>query len=253
VLTAVAFTLVYLVVPNRAGELRHAAIGGCLAAVMFELMKRGFAIYIAKVPSYTLVYGAFATIPIFLVWIYLSWVVTLLGAVIAAALPDLHVLRERTAAPAGTQFHDALRILRVLVRAQALARTLRTREVIAGARVPREAGERLLEQLAAAGWAVRVVGDRWTLACSPDHVTIAQVYDRLVLAAAGPWRAGDTVLDGVVERAAAAASRAMDVPLRSLMEEDRGAKRETDGPQRPAGAGRQDEPGPRAAGAAAER
>jgi len=219
-LTAVAFTLVYLIVPNRRVELRHAAIGGCIAAVMFELMKRGFALYIGRVPSYTLVYGAFATIPIFLLWIYLSWVVTLLGAVIAATLPDLRVLRDRAGSPAGAQFRDALEVLRALVRAQGEARAPRTREVIAAAGVPRESGEPLLEDLAAAGWAARVVGDRWTLACDPDAVTLAQVYERLVFAppAAGQ---GDVALDGVMARAAAGAGAALGLPLRSLAEPER--------------------------------
>ena len=219
VLAAVAFTLVYLVVPNRAIELKHAAVGGVAAAVMFELMKRGFALYIGKVPSYTLVYGAFATIPIFLIWIYLSWVVTLLGAVIAASLPDFHVLRDAATARPGKSFRDALGILRVLVRAQAAARTPRTREVVAEAHVPRDAAERLLEELLAAGWIARVVGDRWTLACDPDQVTIAQVYERLVLAA-GAWHGADEVLDGVMERAATSASRAIGAPLRTLVDEE---------------------------------
>jgi membrane protein len=254
-LTAVAFTLVYLVVPNRPVQLRHAAIGGCLAALMFELTKRGFAVYVSKVPSYTLVYGAFATVPIFLLWIYLSWVVALLGAVIAAALPDLHVLRQRTAAPAGTQFRDALEILRVLVRAQAGARTPRTREVLAEARVPREAGERLLEEFAAAGWAARVVGDRWALACDPDQVTIAQVHERLVLAAASAWRGSDAVLDGVMERAATATGRAIGVPLRTLVEEVGAAsgKPEEEGAQHPQRVGRHGEPASRAVGSVVER
>lgn len=254
-LTALAFTLAYLVVPNRPVQLRHAAVGGCLAALMFELMKRAFAIYISKVPSYTLVYGAFATIPIFLLWIYLSWVVALLGAVIAAALPDLHVLRSRTAAPAGVQFRDALEILRVLVRAQMAGRTPRTREVFAEAHVPREGGERLLDELAAAGWVARVVGDRWTLACDPDHVTLAQVYERLVLAAAGTWRGADAFLDDVMERAAAGAGRAIGMPLRSLLDEDGGPSGK--GVEDPAPAqkraGRQEEPAPRAVGSGAER
>jgi membrane protein len=254
-LTALAFTLVYLVVPNRPVQLRHAAIGGCLAALMFELMKRGFAIYIAKVPSYTLVYGAFATVPIFLLWIYLSWVVALLGAVIAAALPDLYVLRRRTAGPPGAQFRDALEILRVLVRAQVAARTPRTREVFAEAHVPRESGERLLEELAAAGWVARVVGDRWTLACDPDHVTLAQVYERLVLSASGTWRESDAVLDGVMERAAAGAGRAIGMPLRTLVEEGGGpsGEREADSAPLQKRAGRQDGPAPRAVGSAVER
>ncbi len=235
-LSAVAFTLVYLVVPNRRVELRHAAVGGCVAAVMFELMKRGFAFYIGKVPSYTLVYGAFATIPIFLLWIYLSWVVTLLGAVIAAALPDLHVLRDRTGAPAGAQFRDALEILRALVRAQAGGRTPRTREVIVEARVTRESGERLLEELAAAGWAARVVGDRWTLTCNPDTVTIAQVYERLVFASSGASPgAADAMPDRVMARAAAAAGAALGAPLRTLAEPE--VRRLAEAHRAPAGPG----------------
>jgi len=212
---------------------------------MFELMKRGFALYIGKVPSYTLVYGAFATIPIFLIWIYLSWVVTLLGAVITASLPDFHVLRDAGAARPDKRFRDALEILRVLVRAQAGARTPRTREVVAEARVPRDAAERLLEELLAAGWLARVVGDRWTLACDPGEVTIAQVYERLVFAGSGTWRGADTVLDGVMERAAASAGRAISAPLRTLVDEGKVP------PQKDSG--RLEEPAPRAVGGGVKR
>jgi membrane protein len=88
ILTAGAFALVYLIVPNRRIRFVDAAVGGIAAAVMFEAMKRGFAFYIANFPDYRLIYGAFAAVPIFLVWVYLSWVVTLLGAVIAALRPD---------------------------------------------------------------------------------------------------------------------------------------------------------------------
>ena len=56
--------------PARRVEWRHAFIGGTLAAIAFELAKRGFAIYLSRVPTYKLIYGAFATIPIFLVWLY---------------------------------------------------------------------------------------------------------------------------------------------------------------------------------------
>jgi membrane protein len=241
-LTAIAFMLVYLVVPNRRIEVHHAAVGGCVAAVVFALVQHGFGVYISKVPSYTLVYGAFATIPIFLLWIYLSWVVTLLGAEIAAALPDLHVLRDGAATRPGTEFRDALEILRVLVRAQDETRTLRTWDVIAAARVPREVGERLLDELATGGWLARVVGDRWTLACDPDEVTIAQVYERLVFAGAGSWQGGDAVLDGVMERAASAAGRAINAPLRALVHDEKPPKR----------TGRQEDPAPRTVGSAVD-
>lgn len=87
-LTVVAFAFRYFAVPGTAVTLIHALVGGAFAGVLFELMKRNFAFYVSQVPTYTMVYGAFATVPLFLLWIYLSWVVTVLGAVVTALLPD---------------------------------------------------------------------------------------------------------------------------------------------------------------------
>ena len=87
-LTVAAFALLYFAVPGTAVEPIHALVGGMVAGVLFELMKRGFAFYVSQVPTYAMVYGAFATVPLFLLWIYLSWVVTVLGAVVTALLPD---------------------------------------------------------------------------------------------------------------------------------------------------------------------
>ena len=72
-----------------------------------ELAKRGFAFYLAQVPTYTLIYGAFATVPIFLIWLYVSWLVVLAGAVFTAALPAYYAKPERARAP-GEQLADAL-------------------------------------------------------------------------------------------------------------------------------------------------
>ena len=86
--TCIAFTLAYLMLPNRRVETRHALAGGLVAALAFELAKLGFGLYISYFPTYTMIYGAFAAIPIFLLWIYLSWLVVVLGATITAVLPD---------------------------------------------------------------------------------------------------------------------------------------------------------------------
>jgi membrane protein len=84
--STVGFFLIYLIVPNRKVNWRSAIFGALVAAVLFEMAKRGFAWYITTFPSYQRVYGALAAIPIFLFWVYLSWNIILLGGTIAATL-----------------------------------------------------------------------------------------------------------------------------------------------------------------------
>jgi membrane protein len=71
-----------------------ALVAGVFAAVGLLIMQRLFGLYLVHFPSYTLVYGAFAAVPILLVWLYLSWIVVLLGAVVAAVLPERNLRRR---------------------------------------------------------------------------------------------------------------------------------------------------------------
>ena len=179
-LTILAFSLMYFVVPNRQMRPRDAVIGGIAAGLLFELMKRGFALYVTKVPTFSMVYGAFASIPIFLLWIYLSWLVIVLGAIIAAAAPDYARLHPAGRRPVGALFADALSVLRVLVLAQQRAELPGVSQIAAAAALPREESEVLLNRLAEAGWVTRSKDDHWTLACDPEHLTVAQVYREFV-------------------------------------------------------------------------
>jgi membrane protein len=81
----------YYVVPFIRVAKRDAAWAGLVAALGFLLMQKAFELYLANFPSYTAVYGAFATVPIFLLWLYLSWAVVLLGALVAATLPEFRL------------------------------------------------------------------------------------------------------------------------------------------------------------------
>nr|VFK20108.1 MAG: membrane protein [Candidatus Kentron sp. LPFa]VFK34433.1 MAG: membrane protein [Candidatus Kentron sp. LPFa] len=77
---ALAFTLLYATVPYQRVSIRHAMVGGIVAAGLFELAKEGFVLFITHFPTYEVIYGALATLPIFLIWIYLFWLIVLLGA-----------------------------------------------------------------------------------------------------------------------------------------------------------------------------
>lgn len=107
VFTSLAFTLLYVTVPNCKVPLRAGLAGGLFAAFLFELAKRAFGIFISSFSSYTLVYGAFAALPVFLIWVYLSWSIILLGVEVTRALA---VYRDDTK---GNR-HPVLAILDVL-------------------------------------------------------------------------------------------------------------------------------------------
>jgi membrane protein len=87
--------LIYRIVPARHVPWRAAVVAGMLAAVAFDLAKSGFAFYISLAPTYRIVYGALAALPLFLIWVYLSWLIVLAGAAFAAALAEM-LEAERT-------------------------------------------------------------------------------------------------------------------------------------------------------------
>ena len=82
----VGLACLYYFVPNTRVRRRDAIIGGLIASVALELGKRGFAAWLLKVPTYKAVYGAFAVFPMFLLWVYFSWLITLVAALLASNL-----------------------------------------------------------------------------------------------------------------------------------------------------------------------
>jgi membrane protein len=85
-LSMVVVACLFYFVPNTKVRRRDAIVGGLIAGVALELGKRGFTVYLLKIPTYKAVYGAFAVFPVFLLWVYFSWLVTLTAALVAANL-----------------------------------------------------------------------------------------------------------------------------------------------------------------------
>lgn len=118
VLTTGALVLAYRVLPARHVPMRHAVLGGLVAGLLFEVVKLGFVEFVLRVPTYSLVYGAFASVPMFLAWLFCCWMVVLVGAEIAATLSyfrhDSIALAVVSGGVASTHTNDALRIVNAL-------------------------------------------------------------------------------------------------------------------------------------------
>ncbi len=179
VLTCAALILLYGIVPARRVEWKHAVIGGILAGIAFELAKRGFALYLSQVPTFRLVYGAFATVPVFLLWLYLSWVVVLCGAIFTALLPGWRARSDHDRAP-GEQFADAAGALAILARAHAEGRLVKLNRIASELRVLPYRVEQVLEQTAKLRWTARVGKDRWVLSRDAALIPLAEVYQAFV-------------------------------------------------------------------------
>jgi len=179
--TCAALTMLYTVVPNRRIAIRHALAGGVVAAALFELAKRGFALYIANFPTYAMIYGTFAAVPVFLVWIYLSWLVVLLGATITALAPAYRLVEGERRRVAGQDLFDALAILAALARAQAGGRVRGLTRLAVQTRLLPYRCERVLERCAALGWAAKTDRDSWLLARDAASIRVADVFRAFAL------------------------------------------------------------------------
>src|ERR1700674_228822 len=180
-LTTVAFSLLYLTVPNRFVPRRHALIGGFAAALAFELMKRSFAAYVASVPTYKLVYGAFASFPIFLLWIYCCWLIILLGAVVTASLSHWQSGRWQLDQSPEQDYYDALRLLKVLYEAHGNGEVVPIVRLRQAVPIGIDHLEDALERLSAARIVQTVGGNSYAMTRDPATVPLVEIYRLFVL------------------------------------------------------------------------
>jgi membrane protein len=226
-LELIACTLLYSLIPNCAVRWRDGILGAAVAAVAIEVLKVGFAIYIGASSFYQTVYGALAAIPIFLLWMYVSWNAVLLGAVVAANLPTWRV-DERLAhlSAGGVKLGFALALLATLARAQQRGLSCSTATLAAELGAPTSVIDEHLQILARAGFAAPTQDGAWVLAWDPHSATLHDLYEALGLPLAGNWLARPLApwqrqVAPAMERIVKAEAAAMRVTLASLLAEIR--------------------------------
>jgi membrane protein len=162
VLTGIGFSILFIIVPNCRVKRTDALIGGFVTAVVLETMKFGFAFYVSQFSTYTVIYGAFAALPVFLIWVYLSWLGVLLGAMVAANLPSVRLQRLELEPKPGSDLLDPQLMIRLRLQPKALAPLL---SILVE-----------LSMVAASTWQGQ---DLWVLTCDPDSTELGPLFDRL--------------------------------------------------------------------------
>ena len=183
-LEAIGFALFYRLIPTKPVRLSDAVVGALVAALMFELLKRGFGVYLSFLGSYQTLYGALATLPIFLIWMYMAWLTVLFGAEVTASLPEWRSgRRDPDDRPRrGDVLGLALGVLSVLRAAQSAP--------VGGEKFDRistelsaEAGKltQVMEALRGARFIVRTDSNRWVLARDLGAATLGELVRALQL------------------------------------------------------------------------
>ena len=186
VLMAAGMAGLYHYVPNTYVRWRHAMAGGVFVAFGLEIAKRVLAWYVSAMPTYSSVYGAFATVPILLLWIYVGWLIVLWGAVIAAYAPSLSMHITRLPSAPGQRFTIALAIIGALARARSGAlHGLAMHELAASLSTDPLQVEPVVDTLVEMDWAARLEEDgaqRLVLLADPATTPARALIDAMLIA-----------------------------------------------------------------------
>jgi membrane protein len=216
VIELLAFTAIYRTVPHRTVHWRHAFAGALLAVVLFEVVKGSLGLFVGNFPAYK-VYGTLAAIPIFLLWIFLGWVVILLGASFASSLSAFRYQPASMRLPEGYELYGILRMLGRFAQARARGEGLHSDDI---ERMEPMLTDALVQQLLAQLEDIRLVSraesGEWLLSRDLDDLSLAELYEacglRIPIAEAHlPCRADP------LGQVAAEALDDLRVPLRTLL------------------------------------
>lgn len=230
VIIIVMLMFFYAVIPNRTVRLRAAAVGAVVAGLLFAGLRGVFGYYVASFPTYQTIYGAVSAVPIFLVWMYLSWTVVLLGAVLTASIGDWRLAGGRPtgdALSAGERLGAAVAVLaRLALAARTSGGAVTRSRLLRTTRIGDAAMDRLLGELRNAMFVEHAAAGGWLLARDLTRSTLADLLDAMGMgigddmagAAAAGSRLGMALAD-----ARANSQPALSVTLADLVDDFAGA------------------------------
>lgn len=191
---ALAFTFLYMVLPNRKVNIFHALSGAVVGAIFFELAKKGFGVFVTQFSTYQAIYGALATIPLFLIWVYLSWLVVLLGAEFAHALGSYKQSDAGFTSDIGMEFVLAIRVIGYLWQSQ-IKGEQRSRNDFLNAEkgIDELTLNRILQKLEKANIIAVSDKSKWLLCRDVERLTVLDLYrsDSYSLPAIDAWAKKD--------------------------------------------------------------
>ncbi|WP_416898350.1 MAG: YihY family inner membrane protein [Minwuia sp.] len=199
------YCVLYTVMPYRRVRLQDALIGAGIAAFLFEALKSLFGLYITMFPTYQAIYGAISVLPILLLWIYLSWIITLGGAGIVAALPEWRgnagVMVTR--APRAGRLALAIEALRLLKQAHPKGEDVRPTALMHRIKASPSVLEDIMALLEDAGFVKETRRHRWVIARETRDLTLYDLMLALNLQIRQPLIRGGPVpgLEDVIDNA----------------------------------------------------
>ncbi|CAA7627130.1 YihY family inner membrane protein [Magnetospirillum sp. UT-4] len=228
VLAIAAFTVLFAAIPNRQVRIKDALAGAVVAGVLFAVLRWGFTVYVTSSGAYASLYGAVAVVPIFLLWMFLSWAVVLMGAEVTAALPEWRAGYHEagTRASGARRLTLALEVLALLLAAARDGRPgLGRRDLLAACAVPERDLQAVLRRLTTTGFVAPTSGKSHLLARDLDSVTLHDLAAALDLdlalddavATTARWRPKAETLIGDARRAA---TEALAMPLKEVLAVD---------------------------------
>lgn len=214
-LTLLTFTLVYLIIPNSQVRVIHALIGGITATILFETAKEGFAFYISHNTTYTNLYGTLAALPIFLIWLYISWLVTLWGAVTTRCLELFDFSAVNNNNYISNQFISAFHLLKVLSEASQEGITLTEDSIYMEPALNHEKSlDNILLDLNKRSWIHKTEEGHWALSKDLSTITLWDLYNDFPYAL--PKGISGTALSDLIDSSNNAIKEQLNIPIKQV-------------------------------------